>query len=744
LFKLRDYQKDIVNQVINTEMSILVQLPTGGGKTKIAREIIKLAIKEDLQVLFVVPRDILMDQAITDFEEIGLKPYKLHGDNLQYHNEKVIVSILNTVYKKTDLFPDIIIIDEIHYGYEGIMIEQLKSNTKSRLIGLSATPYDKYGKKLRGFDRVIDKYDLKYMIENKFLVDIECHVLTHINNFEKDLKKIKINDGDYDINELSSVVCNDKLILNIVRDSIPFIEKSKKAIVFAVDINHAEALNKVYKMESIKSGVVHSNMEKESSTGEIDKFKNDEIKVLISVSMLTIGFDVPETDLAILARPTKSQNLYKQMVGRVLRKPDGKTHAVLLDAGNVIKNLGNPLDPIKERAIAEYLNKKECEICGNLKIKRIKIGGNLYWKCDKCKYLKPIERKDFKCSHCQNSYSSENAKLKIFNDSLWLHCNKCNTHTHISKYREDLEFEKIKDAKYDKTDEKSEIIRNIILCCEKEDMHLLKQEYKKLSFHDKYIPLIGIIELSSEKFLLKFINYLNSDEEFIDELSIVLEKLIEDNNSKLFSKIISKLDNYDLNNINLSCLNETINDDIFRTIYNRIENSSMYHFLIKIVELNKLNLAKELIRNKKIKLEELVWFNFHSFEKLINFLPHMWEYYDITQLFRREICFDMFSSIKFLSNDKLLKMAMHSKKMGYSAEVLPFLELLEIHKIKIIVDKELVLKRIEEIIAYDNLPFFKLVMKSYYNDKKENFDESLIQKIEKYKPTDIITYLNNS
>ena len=86
--------------------------------------------------------------------------------------------------------------------------------------------------------------------------------------------------------------------------------------------------------------------------GMTTRIKRLRKKVLVSVLKLTTGFDVPETDLAIIARPTKSQNLYKQMVGRVLRTVDfkktgiDKRFAILLDCGNIIENMGKPLDPI--------------------------------------------------------------------------------------------------------------------------------------------------------------------------------------------------------------------------------------------------------------------------------------------------------------------------------------------------------------------------------------------------------------
>ncbi|MCD8477436.1 MAG: hypothetical protein LRY68_05620 [Sulfurospirillum sp.] len=146
------------------------------------------------------------------------------------------------------------------------------------------------------------------MIQNSYLVPLEAYQLVHIRN----LDKVKVIGGDYNLKELSKVVSNNQTILEIVDSSLDYIAQYKKAIVFAVDINHAELLAKAYQHADINAVALHSKMTQEAINSEIERFTNGEIKVLVSVLMLTTGFDVPDTDLAIIARPTKSQNLYKQ------------------------------------------------------------------------------------------------------------------------------------------------------------------------------------------------------------------------------------------------------------------------------------------------------------------------------------------------------------------------------------------------------------------------------------------------
>ena len=339
---LRDYQKDIIDQAINSNKSTLIQIPTGGGKTVIAKEIaLELVNKHKLQVLFVAPKIILMEQTAKVFK--SLNPHIVHGINEYDEDQHILISTIQTASRR-DINPDVIFIDEIHYGFDGKMLQKLiKDKSDTRIIGLSATPYDKTGNQLEGFGLVLDKYDLKYMVENNYLVDIKSYVLTKVRK----LDEVNVIGGDYNLKELSKIVSDNQTILEIVQSTAEYILKYKKTIVFAVDINHAELLTQAYQHEGFSVKVLHSKMSKDDIDRNIRLFRENQIKILVSVLMLTTGFDVPDTDVAVIARPTKSQNLYKQMVGRVLRLAENKPHAVLLDCANVIENLGMPLDPIR-------------------------------------------------------------------------------------------------------------------------------------------------------------------------------------------------------------------------------------------------------------------------------------------------------------------------------------------------------------------------------------------------------------
>lgn len=369
----------------------------------------------------------------------GLKPHIIHGTKKYDKNHHTLISTIQTAYRR-DINPDVIIIDEIHHGYSGKMVKELIKDKKDiQIIGLSATPYDESGNLLDGFDLVLNQYDMKYMIKNGYLVPIRAHVLT-----KPDLSNVDIIAGDYNIAQLGKVVSKNNTILEIVTSSKSFILESNKTIVFAVDINHAELLSKSYRQEGFTSVALHSKLQREDIEYEIERFKKGHTKVLVSVLMLTTGFDVPETDLAIIARPTKSQNLYKQMVGRIARIAKDKKYGILLDCGNVIENLGKPLDPIKPTNTHKSNRKITCDKCESENIRFQTNQYGMFWECQDCSYIKEIENKNlYQCEHCNKEYSYEGS-FEIVNNKLYLNCT-CGYETLISEFTGTEKFLEIED-----------------------------------------------------------------------------------------------------------------------------------------------------------------------------------------------------------------------------------------------------------------------------------------------------------
>jgi ribosomal protein S27AE len=135
--------------------------------------------------------------------------------------------------------------------------------------------------------------------------------------------------------------------------------------------------------------------------------------------------------MAVIARPTKSQNLYKQMVGRITRLAPGKKNSTLLDCGAVIKNLGFPIDPIKRGVQKSYIKRNICPDCGNENLLYRKIGDKAFWLCGQCGYKKDIiKTSGYTCEKCKKVYTGES--LAFIENKVILDCT-CGHTTIISE-----------------------------------------------------------------------------------------------------------------------------------------------------------------------------------------------------------------------------------------------------------------------------------------------------------------------
>lgn len=501
-----------------------------------------------------------MEQTAQVFK--GLKPHILHGNSKYDKNHHTLISTLQTAYRR-DINPDVIIIDEIHYGYSGKMIKELINNRDEiQIIGLSATPYDESGNLLDGFDVILNKYDIKYMIHNGYLVPIRSFILT-----KPDLSNVNIIAGDYDVNELGRIVCDNNTIMEIVSSTKEFIEKSKKTIIFAVDINHAELLSQAYKHAGFTTTALHSKLSKDDIKFEIDRFKKGYTKVLVSVLMLTTGFDVPETDVAVIARPTRSQNLYKQMVGRIARLAVNKKYGILLDCGNVIESLGKPLDPIKPIVGNQIENKLKCDICKSENLKLKKTKDTLFWMCKDCSFKKEIENKNlYICEYCNKKHTYE-SNFDLVNNKLYLNC-ECGYETLVSEFSGQEEFVEIDILKSNNS-----VINNILLSYEVKmteyfGENILEDEKRLLEAQELKKEIEKDIKTYENANLLMLINQFHKN--IFEEHTLIY--LIKSLNIKTIQKINSNLSAIRLVDIKYLTIKLSISDLLSKKVWENIES----------------------------------------------------------------------------------------------------------------------------------------------------------------------------
>lgn len=361
---LRPYQvycEDEFFKAVDAGMKdICIAIKTGTGKTHTSASIAKRFLDNDGIIIFIAPRINLVYQTVRSFEYLG-DIQIIQGGNKFDQTGKVYIASSATLIRRDFAFtPTLIIIDESHNGYNGKGRKIIKEKfPDSIFLSLTATPFDAKGWPLEGFDKIIQYETTQWFIDNGYLVDCECYAPVM-----PDLSKVKITAGDYNEKELDAVMNNKVMIGNIVDETKDRIV-GKKSLFFAVTIAHAEAVAEKYQSVGINAVTYHSAIHDELREEILKSFNDGNIDVLVSVSALVMGFDVPSVDCLIIARPTKSQSFYRQLIGRGMRPSPGKTYCLVIDCAGTIKENGMPhqeVVPKKKDTREEKL--MECNECG--------------------------------------------------------------------------------------------------------------------------------------------------------------------------------------------------------------------------------------------------------------------------------------------------------------------------------------------------------------------------------------------
>lgn len=313
---LRQYQKECIETIdSHGDGAWLCQLATGLGKTVIFSRIPRYG-----RMLVLAHREELVRQPVKYFDV----PVGIEMADSQMGNEDVVCASVQTLSRRLNRFPrDIfhtIVIDECHHAAASTYQKILTHFNPKRILGFTATPNRSDGIGLEcAFDKIIFERNLKWGIENGYLSNIECKRL----NIGYDLSKVAVWMGDYAPGDLERVVnvdsCN-HAIAEAVKNIAEF-----PCLIFAVDVAHAEALAKYI------PGAVALSAKSKNRSEVINAYKQGDIPVLINCALFTEGTDLPNTRTVIIARPTKSNALYTQMVGRGTRLHDGKGKCLLID-----------------------------------------------------------------------------------------------------------------------------------------------------------------------------------------------------------------------------------------------------------------------------------------------------------------------------------------------------------------------------------------------------------------------------
>lgn len=346
--ELRPYQKECLDAIsANAGSGVMRQafsLPTGAGKTVLFSRIPE-RMGSNGRWLFVAHREELLEQTVRALENVyGPNSAAIEQADRSAGGVRFVVASVATIgrgrgnRRLTALDPmefDGIVFDECHHAAAKSYIhvyDHFKSNPRLLTIGCSATLNRTDGVGLSHmFDRIVYQKSIQDMILEGWLVPIHAFLV----KTKVDLSRVRTHLGDFSQGDLSRVVDvqeRNAAIVRAVLDHAP----SSSGIVFSASVSHAVNLAVAMNAKGLPSRALYGDMDPDDRRAALESFRNGETKWLTNYGILTEGTDLPMAETLVMARPTKSQLLFTQMLGRGLRLHPGKSKCVVLDVVDVV------------------------------------------------------------------------------------------------------------------------------------------------------------------------------------------------------------------------------------------------------------------------------------------------------------------------------------------------------------------------------------------------------------------------
>lgn len=361
---LYPYQKmavEAMKQYFITEeqRAAILSMPTGSGKTRTSVYfLLHDMISAGYQIIWLTHRSMLIDQAAEQFYTFAplireknpkIREFKMVCISGKHANiralqedDDLIISSVQSMCNNTIYLPNIlkekvmIVVDEAHHtlapSYRRIIREIRKCRPNTKLLGLTATPVrlteNATMSLMKLFDnKIVYSVAMSELIANGILarpkyisVDTNIDIESMI---DIDERKYIQKWGELPESLIAKVAKTNERNDLIVEEYIKNRDKYGKTIIFALNAIHCDTLNEALRARGIRSAYVYSLIGNAENQQIIDRFRNNEgedgIDVLININILTEGSDIPDIQTVFLTRPTTSDALLMQMVGRGMR-----------------------------------------------------------------------------------------------------------------------------------------------------------------------------------------------------------------------------------------------------------------------------------------------------------------------------------------------------------------------------------------------------------------------------------------
>lgn len=355
---LRDYQREGVDAIKkawdNKINAPLVAVATGGGKTTMMAQLLVETVAPDLRrALVIAHTKEIVEQIYNRVEQQyaghlsewfgGVRMFPGIGmvmGQQDVHQARIVVATRQSLHPSrlaqvinSGVF-DVLIIDEAHHAVAdntyGTIVEALgRVNKGLKIVGFTATPKRADKKALKTiFDDIVYQWLIPDGIQSSYLTPVtRLKIKTKV-----DLSDVRTNRGDYSQNKMVGILKVANWVELVTEAYHKYIASAnRKCLAYLPSVAMSKAFTEQLQNGGVAAAHVDGKTKKDERSQILRDYINGTLSVVSNMAVLTEGFDAPRTDAILLARPTRSQTLFTQIVGRGLRPFEGKADCLLVD-----------------------------------------------------------------------------------------------------------------------------------------------------------------------------------------------------------------------------------------------------------------------------------------------------------------------------------------------------------------------------------------------------------------------------
>ena len=340
---LRNYQHNIKHSLFaewKLHRSVMVQMPTGTGKTHLLASVISDWLKEaeHKSVWIIAHRRELVEQIEETVARYGITP------------KNSIVKVMSIQWLSRHLNdmkderPSLIVIDEAHHALAETYKELWLRYPEAKKLGMTATPCRLNRKGFTDlFETMITSDGIADFIKQGWLSPFDYVSIRPDSEDQRLIDGLEKRgaDGDFQVKEMDGVL-NRRPSIERLYQSVRQYADGKKGIAYAVSISHARNIAAYYNNKGMNAVAIDSKTPAKLRKQMVEDFRQGKIQVLVNVDVFSEGFDCPDVEFVQMARPTLSLAKYLQQVGRGLRKTEGKETCMLIDNVGLYRLFGLP------------------------------------------------------------------------------------------------------------------------------------------------------------------------------------------------------------------------------------------------------------------------------------------------------------------------------------------------------------------------------------------------------------------